>query len=556
MVVLGVGLGAVQFIPTLEAANGNFRSDSASLEQVLGWADPPRDVIQFLMPNFYGSPAQHSYFDVFSGQTVSLAETPTLNADGNPLTTINWGVERNYVELALYVGILPLALALYGLIRRRTVHQVIMALLGAVSLSFMFGLPTYALLYLLPGINQLHSPFRWVFPLTLVVAVLAGFGMESLEQQADKWARRFGVGLIGIGGLVLIGLAGARLFYPQVAPLVERVFTSLALATQAFSDARMFFSAEAVNAAVFGMITLLAGIIFLWRVVGARRAVPLRAWSLAAIILIAADLLIASGGFNPAVDPALLDFTPPSIAWLQDQPGEWRYTTYEDPVTSPHLMNANVTMQYGLDDVRGYESIIPKRYVDFMGQIAPQVQLQYNRIAPIYTTYGDLGFDPQVALELPLLDALNVRYVISGTATTIDLPDYTLAYEDEAVRIWENGGWLPRAYTVADTPSRDGWSALSAGVDHGRHGARTDLRPADRPAGRCWSSARTTPTAGAPIYARPAPVRMRDTGAGDRGAGRLARRRPAGSGRVHGAAGLQPAEFSGWHVRLSSSAPR
>ena len=36
--------------------------------------------------------------------------------------------------------------------------------------------------------------------------------------------------------------------------------------------------------------------------------------------------------------------------------------------------------------------------------------------------------------------------MISGTATSIDLPDYTLAYEDEAVRIWENTDALPRAY--------------------------------------------------------------------------------------------------------------
>ncbi len=457
MLALGVGLGAVQFIPTFEAAQDNFRSESASYGDVVGWAHPTRDLIQFMMPNFYGSPAQHDYFDVFSGQTVSLTDTTVVNAtdEHNRITNTNWGI-KNYVEGALYVGILPLALAFYGLIKRRTAHQVILALLAVFALTLMFGLPTYALFYYtLPGFDQLHSPFRWVFPLTLCVAVLAGFGMDALEKDAGKWARRFGVGLIAVGGLALIGIVLARLFYPQVAPLIERAFTSLAGATGAFSDARMFFSVEAVNIAIFSGVTVLAGIIFLMRSVGATHTSPLRGWSFAAAILIAADLMIASGGFNPAVDPVLLDFTPPAITWLQNQPGEWRYTTYEDPVTSPHLINANMTMQFGLDDVRGYESIIPKGYVDLMGRIAPQVQLQYNRIAPIYTNYGD-GFDPQMALESPLLDLLNVRYVISGTATTIDLPDYSLAYEDEAVRIWENAGWMPRAYLIpaerADAP--------------------------------------------------------------------------------------------------------
>src|SRR5262249_55425553 len=154
----------IQFIPTVEDASTNFRSDAASLQQVRDWAHPPRDLIQFLMPNFYGNPSHHGYFDVFTGQSVSLIDTTVNNPAGNRITTIDWGI-KNYVEGALYVGILPLALAAYGLIRRRTAHQIIMALLGLIALTFMFGLPTYALIYILPGINQLHSPFRWVFAL-------------------------------------------------------------------------------------------------------------------------------------------------------------------------------------------------------------------------------------------------------------------------------------------------------------------------------------------------------------------------------------------------------
>ena len=67
-------------------------------------------------------------------------------------------------------------------------YRGIFATLALVSLTFIFGLPTYAILYyLLPGINQLHSPFRWVFALTLSVAVLAGFGAEALQA---VWRRR------------------------------------------------------------------------------------------------------------------------------------------------------------------------------------------------------------------------------------------------------------------------------------------------------------------------------------------------------------------------------
>src|SRR5690606_8643853 len=144
----------------------------------------------------------------------------------------------------------------------------------------------------------------------------------------------------------------------------------------------------------------------------------------------------------------------PAITWLQEQPGEWRYTALVDPTrANPDIFNANLTLRYGLDDIRGYESIIPKQYVDFMQTLAPQTQLDFNRVAPLYTAYPDgINFDYREALTSPLLDALNVRYVITHTATSLDdVPGYALAYEDEAVRIWENADYLPRAYILPDS---------------------------------------------------------------------------------------------------------
>ncbi|MEO8397185.1 MAG: oligosaccharide flippase family protein, partial [Chloroflexota bacterium] len=221
--------------------------------------------------------------------------------------------------------------------------------------------------------------------------------------------------------------------------------------------ARMFYSYEAVNVLIFGVMALLSGVIFLVPTIrrgdkAQRSFAPGRPYlPVFAVILIAADLMIASYSFNPAADPALLDYTPPAITWLQNQPGEWRYTTYEDTThANSQLFNANLGMRYGLRDVRGYESIIPKAYVELMGKLAPQIQLDYNRIAPIYTGgYAD-NFDPHTALTSPVLDWLGVRYVISDTTTTIDDPGYKLAYEDKAVRIWQRLHAAPLAYALHD----------------------------------------------------------------------------------------------------------
>ncbi|HHJ07061.1 MAG TPA: hypothetical protein ENK24_06140, partial [Anaerolineae bacterium] len=201
MMLLGLGLGAVQFIPFYEIGASNFREGAASLAQVRGWALPYRRIISFIIPNFFGSPAHHGYFDILSRQWLPL----TLNAHGaiNPLcpNCTGWDT-KTAVEAGAYVGILPLVLALIAVwqvavgllgrwaggkvgrwefnLTRSPAHPLFFALLALLSLLFAFGTPLYAILfYGLPGWNQLHSPFRWIYPFTLSIAVLAGLGVEQ-----------------------------------------------------------------------------------------------------------------------------------------------------------------------------------------------------------------------------------------------------------------------------------------------------------------------------------------------------------------------------------------
>jgi O-antigen/teichoic acid export membrane protein len=520
MIALGLGIGAVQFVPLYELAQTNWRAERSSLETVLGYAHPLRDVVQFVMPNFYGSPAHHHIFDVFSLQNVPV---DFINPDGFHKTNTEWGI-KNYVEGALYLGILPLALAVYGLFiksppqplpmhgegRRggeNPPYRIIFTILTLISLTFMFGLPTYAaLFYGFPGMNQLNSPFRWIFAVTLCVAVLAGFGLDGLQVRTpnpspsdgegrrggeNKWTRRIGMAFIILGIVTLAGLLVSRLLYPQIEPLVERVFTGMAKATEAFPDARAFYSYQFSNILIFGAMLVGTGMVFvlsrgdlLGRPYSADNSVgeglrpsptmKIPLWQTLALALTAVDLIIASWGFNPASDPALLDFTPPAIEWLLNQPGEWRYTTLDDPNQRP-LMQANLGWRYGLDDIRGYESIIPAQYVDYMRRVAPQNQLDFNRVAPLYTT--DAG-----EIDWGRLAWLNVRYVITHKNT--NLYDYVDApldarsgnalpvpgplYEDEAVRIWHLPyDTAPRAYVAQLLPDQNETLNFDEGFSYG-----------------------------------------------------------------------------------------
>ena len=576
---LGLALGGVQLLPLVEAVRDNFREGSATLAQIQGWALPWRHLIAFLMPNFYGNPTYHNYFDVFAGREVPV----TVNALGQPIHTIDWGI-KNYVEGGVYLGILTLVLAFIGVLapwverRHRRLalipspssenvvgarhalplqgregslygpQRAIFLALALLAFSFMFGTFTYAILYYgIPGVNQLHSPFRWIWPFSLSAALLAGFGADAVARMRRAWldapalaraewgegdepgeatwrlVRRVERALAVVAALLIAALIFSRLFFDALEPALDRAFRSLALAPESFADARTFYSFEVrqvFTLAVFVIASAAvlrlsrsrmaltspldlfyededgtgarpaASPVFGWEMSGEQsrtlarvRAVMPALWEIVAVAVIAVDLMAASWGFYPANDPALLDFTPPAAAWLAQQEGEWRFTSLNAP--GKDTFHANVGWFYDLDDTRGYDSIIQGQYTRYMALIYPQYQLDFNRVAPIPTDHAH-------ALDSPLLDLLNVRYVI--TEEQIDNPRYEPVYEDESVRIYRNIGAMPRAFTlpasayVCVTGGDEGFKRAVSHFDV-RYSVIFTFEAGEAEPGACWPEA-------------------------------------------------------------------
>lgn len=493
MVLLGVGLGSVQLIPMLEVLNQNFRGDAVTLAQVRDWALPVRRLVSFVIPHFFGSPAHHGYFDVVTWRWQPLG----LNAYGqiNPLcpNCTSWDT-KTAVEAGAYVGILPLVLALVAVVQAVSAwlaggnrpippspgrpdfqfYTFIFAVLALLSLLFAFGTPLYALLfYGLPGWNQLHSPFRWIYPFTLSLAVLAGLGAAYLDRQVS--ARRTTGDTTGAapagyrlapasflaqfsrytgwlffwGGAAGLALMALALVFP--APFIQvatPVFERSGLAQHAFADGRQFFGYQWPNFFKFFLLVMAAGAVL--RVVRCPIFLPFRkpalcaipAWQPLAVAVIALDLLLAGTGFNPAADPGLLTFKPAVVRWLEERQAEeplFRLTSFDTPEGRGNkVFLANAGMYSNLFDVRGYDSIILATYGRFMHLIQENGDLLFNRIGPLY-------YDGYAALDSALLDLLGVRYVL----TTVDInnPGYKLAYEGE-IKIYENTDVLPRAFVV------------------------------------------------------------------------------------------------------------
>ncbi|MDQ7030140.1 MAG: oligosaccharide flippase family protein, partial [Ardenticatenia bacterium] len=435
MALVGGLLGAAQMVPLYELVRANFREGSATFQQVLGWAYPPRQIITFLVPDFWGNPARHEVFDIVRREWRPIL---TRNVMGQTLNYVAWtqGLPswKNYVEAASYAGILPLILtvaALWYRWREPTVR--FFTILVVVSLLFIFGTPLYALLYYgLPGWKQLHTPFRWVFPYTLAVAVLAALGWEWIVHHPRlRGVRRLGVLLTAGSTVGLLGLAAVFLAPAPWLALARRLMAASELTRVAFAnDPALLISFQWRNVLVLTTFGLLAGVI-LWRTHRLPFGGDYR-WTGVALAVVGLDLYVAAAGFNPAISPDLIRVTPPAVAWLQEQPGLWRFTTLEEP--GRPVLTANTGMFYRLYDVRGYDSIILKHYVQFMEQVEGQGQLLYNRISPLFW---------EGSLDSALLDVLNVRFVV--TTLEVNRPGWRPAYSGD-VRIYENTDVLPRAY--------------------------------------------------------------------------------------------------------------
>ena len=491
MALLGIALGGVQLLPLVELLPLNFREGSASLAQVRAWAWPDRHLLTFWLPDVFGNPSHHQWFDLWARQWRPAA----WNANGEAINTIFWGI-KNYVEGANYLGILTWLLAAVALgyaarvavVGRSRVQSADFAeqtprndveleaaghlrpwivwfcvALAFVSLLFAFGTPLYGLLYYgLPGWNQLHSPFRWVFPFTLSMAMLAAVGLHLLPSAATLWSRRFVrvvVAVALLAGMAALAVVVVSLAQPErFRGVGEWLLVSSDLARASFADGGMVWSYQAMNLARFALWALLGGL-WLWFAPQARRG-----WAVVAVAILVGDLYMAHGRFNPAapveLSPTSSTGTPPVVSFLNEREkwpaqvqtqlaaGEplqpWRFTTFNAP--GEKTFSANVGMYYGWHDLRGYDSIIPRQYVQLMDQIAPQAnELLYNQIAPLYSQPGG---DVYAVLDNPLLDLLNVKYIL--TEHYIPNPSWTEIYRDDAIGVYENREVYPRAWIVPE----------------------------------------------------------------------------------------------------------
>ncbi len=379
---------AVQSIPTLLFIMNSARAVDQTHWQEAGWFLPWQNLIQFVIPDFFGNPSTLNY----------------------------WGI-WNYGEFIGYIGIFPLIMALYALFFRHDRKTLFFGCI--VFISLIFTLPTiFAKIPYILSIPFLSTsqPTRLLFLIDFSLSVLVALGLDMFLKKKGKI-----IFILLFLGFVYFLLFAFITLYPgsHILPknnlLVSRqnsILPILLFATFAFMIGIEIFL-EKKEKIYWNILTIIPYVL---------------------IVLTVAELLRFNWKYTPFVVKQYLYPTTHAIEFLKNHLGNSRYMSTDSRIFPP-----NFPVMYQLQSVDGYDPLYLRNYAEFMaalGRDKPDINppFGFNRI-----------ITPQNYKSF-LIDILGVKYILSFD----ELHDtkLTKVFQEGKTNIYENTDSFPRAFFV------------------------------------------------------------------------------------------------------------
>lgn len=411
LVASGLLLSALQFIPTLELVRHSIRQ-ATTYEFCASFSFPPENLITFFTPEIFGNNVQFPY----------------------------WG--RYYFwEMWVYIGILPLFLALIAIIFRRDKYTFFFT--GLTILSIVLALGKHTLLFKLlysyaPGVNLFRGNSKFIFLTTFSLVTLSGFSIQVLLGQFSEKRRKgflkFTRILLIITIILALGLGLFLLWEGNHPSLWRKILEGsaslergLALSLD-FRDSQVVtstFSLAAKSILKF-LAFLLANTLFLFFYI--RKNFRIKIAKILIFLLVISDLWLF--GLKYLVTfPAKDNFYSQKVVdFLASDSDYYRILTVEEPFL-------NRGMIHGIANVAGSEGNPVRWYNEFINfsQGKPLEEMQTVMLLRRFP---------------PSLNLLNLKYLLLPPGRKVEDPRFTLAFSDSEVDIYRNKDFLPRAYVV------------------------------------------------------------------------------------------------------------
>ena len=404
---LGIGIASVQLLSTVDYLHHTNRVQ-LPLAALTATSMPPSQLLMLVAP------------DIFGGQRDF--QLPYIGLHG----------QADYYELTCFCGAAVLAFAMFGVrwakspddARPRTLFWLGLAVF---ALLMGCGSPLYALFYYgVPLFKSFHGPGRVLVLFDFSVAVLAAEGIQRLLT-SDAEERRKYAGRI-VGGLAVAVLLGLRFAVTNTSPVVAFTLTH----SDADVIAGVLHGRLMSTMAQLGIVA--ATLILAWLVLA---FVPKRfAW--AGVTVVAAQCLWFAVGVNSSVPSTLLYPPTTDTEFVSKNLGDGRVWCIGDGSNSGQSkLIPNSAMSLGWRDVAGSDPLVLAKY----GPVADELDQDQPKMPPA-------GTPGSVAIARPLLNRLNVKYVISPRPLADN--DLTQAYAGD-IYVYQN----PSAFGLAalSTPS-------------------------------------------------------------------------------------------------------
>jgi hypothetical protein len=373
----GVGLAAVQILPTLELLQESLRAE-ASYDFFSSFSMPPGFLWTFFAPYVMGG------------------------GDGNLFRAPYVGPSY-YAEYVGYVGLATLALGWLAVRFKpdaRTIFWAVIAPLGVLlALGRYAPFEFYRLIYSVPILNLFRVPARHLMEVEFALACLAGRGFTALETAPDR--KTIVRWIVALGALVfLLSALAITLGRPENFHLARNAPATILRAPELFlPPAIALLSAGALWLATKrrGIATTLLMLAVLY--------LDLNLWGQFSGWRVSSPSAMSELWREPAALRYLRERDPPNTPTpyrilTQDHffdPNE--PVSYAAPVSVWLLsLQADIPMMWGWENAAGYEGFGIARYSQLAGDMK---------------VWGDLT-DPERTLrsESRELDLLNVRYLL------------------------------------------------------------------------------------------------------------------------------------------------
>jgi hypothetical protein len=352
-VIVGVGLllAAVQILPLAILASRTMRGAGVNYFVSTSYAFSPPELLTLLFPYFFrAGPEQH------------------------------WSLWPPQ-ETTLYVGVLPLALALVAVLFVRSRLVVWLTIGALVHLWLALGdyvTPNpYYLLWNLPGFAVLRAPARFSLVIILALGCLAGLGADWLNSRLRSGFTKSQVFVLRTLAMLVAGLLAAVVglgvsVRNALEAMPSEMMQSIDLSYLALRREMQQLGATNVAAGLGAAadfnnpstrlaliwIGLTAVVFVMWSMGQRWRALA----SGLVVIVTAVDLLTFAGAFYPLANGRDLQAKHPVVQELITR------NDAEHVLLDPELHNligANQLVSHGISVAGGYSSLEPRRFLDY-----------------------------------------------------------------------------------------------------------------------------------------------------------------------------------------------